>query len=328
LARHGFSPETVALFRILPSELHGIAIAKGSEKLALIGGRAVPLEYYPSGFAVPLPGSPCAFMSYSSGPNVRARAIASLRHPNIIFIPSSAHILALLCGEYLMGSRRSTVITKSQQLVHFFNSSSSLWLPLLRAEVSRPLGTSLSLVSAVETRWMSTWLSAVSVLQIRDPLLSVFTSSAGKERVQEAMASHSAKYKSLKNVVAIVRDMPFFDEIGAHLDALLPTIESSLVMQGGSVTLADDRNCLARQHQALVAAIEDAVIVQLEKRYYSLEKPLLILALWLPPTFAEVARRVWRAVGVQGRNGSDGASSTELACVVQSVVQALPVVWC
>jgi hypothetical protein len=71
------------------------------------------------------------------------------------------------------------------------------------------------------------------VLQIRDALLSVFTSSAGKERVQEAMASQAAKYKSLKDVVAIVRDTFFFDELGAHLDALLPTIESSLVMQGG-----------------------------------------------------------------------------------------------
>jgi hypothetical protein len=117
--------------------------------------------------------------------------------------------------------------------------------------MSRTLGTSLSLLSAVATRWTSTWLSAVSVPQVRDALLSVFTSSAGKERVQEAMASQTAKYKSLKNVVAIVRDTSFFDELGVHLDALLPTIDSSLVMQGGSVTLADAMYCFARQHQAL-----------------------------------------------------------------------------
>jgi hypothetical protein len=175
-------PETVALFRILPSELHGLGIAKGWEQLILLGGRAAPLEDYPSGFAVPLPGSPCAFVSDSSGPNVRAGAIASLRHPNIIFIPCLALILALLCGDYLMGSGRSADIAKSQQLDHFFNSSSSLWLLLLRAEVSLTLGTSLSLVSAVETRWTSTWLSVVPVLQIRGALLFVFTSSAGKER--------------------------------------------------------------------------------------------------------------------------------------------------
>jgi hypothetical protein len=77
------------------------------------------------------------------------------------------------------------------------------------------------------------------VLQIRDALLSVFTSSAGEERVQEAMASQAAKYKSLKNVVAIVRDTSFFDELGAHLDILLPVIEPILVLLVGSVTLVD-----------------------------------------------------------------------------------------
>jgi hypothetical protein len=50
--------------------------------------------------------------------------------------------------------------------------------------------------------------------------------------------------------------------------------------------------CLARQHQALVAAGEDAIIVKLEERYSRLEKPLLILALWLHPAYAEVGRAV------------------------------------
>jgi hypothetical protein len=47
------------------------------------------------------------------------------------------------------------------------------------------------------------------------------------------MVSQAAKYKSLKYVVAIVRDTSFFDDLGGYLDTLLPTIESSLVMQGG-----------------------------------------------------------------------------------------------
>jgi hypothetical protein len=98
------------------------------------------------------------------------------------------------------------------------------------------------------------------MLQIRDALLPVFMSSSGKERVQKAMASLAAKYKSLKNVVTIVRDTFLFDQLGAHLDALMLTIEWSLVMQGGLVTLADAMYCLIRQHQALVAAGEGAVI--------------------------------------------------------------------
>jgi hypothetical protein len=67
--------------RTLPSEVHGVAIAKGWEHLILLGGRGAPLDDYPAGFAVPLPGSPSAFVSVSSGPNVRTREIASVRHP-------------------------------------------------------------------------------------------------------------------------------------------------------------------------------------------------------------------------------------------------------
>jgi hypothetical protein len=145
-------PETVAHCRILPSELHGDAIAKGWENLILLGGRAAPLDDYPAGFSVPLPGSPSAFFSDSSGPNIRARAIASLRHPDVIFIPCLAHIFALLCGDYLTASQHSDVIAKSQRVVHFFNSSSSLWLPQLRTEVSRTLGTSLADGSGIRLR--------------------------------------------------------------------------------------------------------------------------------------------------------------------------------
>jgi hypothetical protein len=151
---------------------------------------------------------------------------------------------------------------------------------------------SLALVSAVATRWTSTWLSAVSVLQVRDALVSVFTASAAKERVQEALISQAVKDKVLRDVLAIVRDPSFFDTLGAHLDALIPTIESSIVMQGGSATLADAMYCFARQYQALCAAGEDAVIAKLEKRYARLEKPLLILAIWLHPSYTEVARAV------------------------------------
>jgi hypothetical protein len=145
-------------------------------------------------------------------------------------------------------------------------------------------------VSAVATRWTSTWLSTVSVLQTRDPLLSVFTSSAGKERIQKVIALQPSKSNRLKDVYVIVRETPFFEELGTRLDALRLAIESSLVMQGWSVTLADAMYCFARQHQTLVAAGEDAVIVELNKRYSCLGKPLLILALWLYPAHAEMAR--------------------------------------
>jgi hypothetical protein len=58
-----------------------------------------------------------------------------------------------------------------------------------------------------------------------------------KGRVQEAMASIAAKFNNLNEVIDIVRSPTFFEEHGAHLDALLPTIEASIVMQGGSDAL-------------------------------------------------------------------------------------------
>jgi hypothetical protein len=82
--------ETIARTRIQPTELRGVAVAKAWEKLILLGDRAAPLAEYPAGFALPLAGSPSAFASDPSGPNVRARAIASLRHPGVVFIPCVA----------------------------------------------------------------------------------------------------------------------------------------------------------------------------------------------------------------------------------------------
>jgi hypothetical protein len=87
----------------------------------------------------------------------------------------------------------------------------------------------------------------------------VFASAAAKERVQEAMASSAAKFNNLKEVIDIVRSLTFFEELGAHLYALLPTIEASIVMQGGSVTLADGMFCFGRQLQSLTSAGEVAV---------------------------------------------------------------------
>jgi hypothetical protein len=132
-------------------------------------------------------------------------------------------------------------------------------------------------------------LSAVSVLQVSDALRSVFTSTEAKERLQEAMASSAVKF-NLKEVIDIVRSPTFFEELGAHLDALLPTIEAIIVMQGGSVTLADGMFCFGRQLQFLTFAGEFAVLDMLEKRFSRLEKPLFIPALVFHPMYAKVGR--------------------------------------
>jgi hypothetical protein len=111
-----------------------------------------------------------AFVLDSFGLNVRAQRIAALRHPRLIPIPFVVHVMALICGDYLSRSRRARVIQESECIVHFFNSSTSVWLPLLRTEMTRTLGSPLALVSAVATRWTSTWISSVSVIQANDGL--------------------------------------------------------------------------------------------------------------------------------------------------------------
>jgi hypothetical protein len=130
----------------------------------------------------------------------------------------------------------------------------------------------------------------VSVLQVSDALRSVFTSAEAKERVQEAMASSAANFNYLKEVIDIVWSRMFFEELGAHLDALLPAIEAIIVMQGGSVTLADGMFCFGRKLQSLTSAGEFSVLAKLVKRFSRLEKPLFILAVVFHPMYAMVGR--------------------------------------
>jgi hypothetical protein len=85
----GVPAEIVALCPVSPSELHGVLIATTWEMLIMLSDRGASLEDYTLGFALRLPRSPSGFVPDSAGRNVRARAFASLRHPNIFFSPAS-----------------------------------------------------------------------------------------------------------------------------------------------------------------------------------------------------------------------------------------------
>jgi hypothetical protein len=80
--------------------------------------------------------------------------------------------------------------------------------------------------------------------------------------------------------------------LASHLDALIPTVEASLVMQSGSTALADVLYCFARQYQCLARSAEEAVLFKLEKRFGAFEIPLLFLAIWLHPKYKIVANIV------------------------------------
>jgi hypothetical protein len=137
IARPGVPAETVSLSPIAPTDLHGVAIARGWERLIILAEQGKPVGEYPEGFYVSLPRRPDAFCSDSFASNTRARHILALRHPTIIFIPCFAHIFALICGDFMTLSSHASTIAKSMLLVSFFNNSSSLWLPLLREEMIR-----------------------------------------------------------------------------------------------------------------------------------------------------------------------------------------------
>jgi hypothetical protein len=189
-------------------------------------------------------------------------------------------------------SSHASTIAKSMLLVSFFNNSPSLWLQLLREEMIRCNGNVVALISPVATRWTSTWISAVSVLQCKAAFSSVLTSQNGRERLSIAESSNSPKFAALKAVVDIIRSNCFWDDLSSHLDALVPTIESSLVMQGGSATLADVLYCFARQFQYLSRGVENEVLRKLEKRFAMFELPLLFMYFWLHPKYKTIAEGV------------------------------------
>jgi hypothetical protein len=196
-----------------------------------------------------LPHRSDPFVLDSAGSNTRARRILALRRPIIMFVPCFAHIFALICGDFTTLLSHAYTIANYMLFVSFLNNSSSLWLPLLREEMIRCNGDVVALILPVATRWTSTWISAVSVLQCKSAFSSVLTSQNGRERLSIAESSSSPRFAALKAVVDIIRSDCFWDNLSSHLDALVPTIESIFVTQGGSTTLADVLYCFGSQFQ-------------------------------------------------------------------------------
>jgi hypothetical protein len=173
---------TIEIIPVSPSELHGVAIAKGWENLITLSRTGSKLRKHPSGFFAALPCSPAAFVSDDAGANARSRRSASRRHPDIIFLPCFAHEASLLCGDLVKMSRATTVLANAAFLTTFINASSSKWLPLMRDEEKKMnggKGKPRDLATAVITRWTSTWLSLCSVVEKRISLQRLLLSDTG-----------------------------------------------------------------------------------------------------------------------------------------------------
>lgn len=199
---------TVAVCPISETELHGVAVAKNWERLLLLAANEEPLSEYPEGFFGALPSQITSLVCDDASVNNRARRILSLRFPNLILLPCYAHCFALVCGD-LLKSKSAPVMADAAFLVTFFNNSSNKWLPILRQEMIEVYGKSTALVNSCVTRWTSTWLSYVSLLQVKTAFERVPLNATALPWIQEANGSNSKRHVSLKRAIGIIRDHSF-----------------------------------------------------------------------------------------------------------------------
>lgn len=109
-----------------------------------------------------LPTSPAvAVCTDFAGADVRERHICSVRHPNVVFIPCFAHLASLQCGYLITLRPHAHVVSDCLHIARFFTKSKSKWTPRLQDAMKQVYSSSFSSVTAVFTRWTSTWILLV-----------------------------------------------------------------------------------------------------------------------------------------------------------------------
>lgn len=117
---------------------------------------------------------PVAVRTDSVGAYVRSRRIWALRHPKVVFIPCFAHLASLKCGDIMNLSPHARVVSDCLHVVIYFSKLTSKWLPRFHDAIKQVYGSSYNLVTAVSTRWASTWMSCASVLWEQEALKLIF----------------------------------------------------------------------------------------------------------------------------------------------------------
>jgi hypothetical protein len=85
-----------------------------------------------------------------------------------------------------------------------------------------------------------------------------------------------------------IRHSSFWHKLVEYLEFFGPTIESSLVLQGGDATLADVLYCHGRQYQMLEQIGEFEALNALDKRWNRLEQPQLLFPLYFHPSIGQL----------------------------------------
>lgn len=288
--RPGCRPCTFGLLPVSGHELTGLDIASEWETLLLSAkDSSSDLPSVRKGYFINLQREIDCMTSDSAGVNRKARAIIALRHPRTIQGPCFAHLAALDCADLLKLSVTASVVPDCLHLVSFFNASTSKWLPFLRHAMVQTSDTkrAFTLVSSVVTRWTSVWLSAVSVLRAI-PAFRLLV-AIRPNSVKKVLSSKDQRLAALKRCFKTIQSVEFESQLVKFLHLLIPTIESSLLMQGRTVTLGDVVYSKIRQFQQLLQQRELSAVAALEKRWNILEHPLLLLAFCFTPRYRSFA---------------------------------------
>lgn len=288
---------TIAIIDVLPEDLHAVAIARGWEEIVLLAQSQAPLGSYPKGYFTPVVRVPVAFCSDDASANHKARDIAALRIPWVVFLQCFAHQVALICGDMLTKGKHAKAIAKALVLVHFFNKRTHKWLIWLNNEMVITYGKQWSLVRGVVTRWTTTWLSAISVLRAKVAMQKLMLSGNADQEFRKSQNLNSPHAKKQRLVRDIISDNSFWESLQTFLGEMLPTIEATLQLQSGNATLADVFFALARIYQSARNAEtqggrESPFITAFEERFKGYELPLLILATWLHPKYKYMIDRM------------------------------------
>jgi hypothetical protein len=130
---------------------------------------------------------------------------------------------------------------------------------------TNPNKRSFAIKSGVVTRWTSVWLSACSVLRAKAAfklLVAQYPNIAAK-----VFASNDRRLAALKRSFETIDNSRFWSLLKEYIALLVPTIESSLVLQGGDATLADIVYCRCRQYVRLLDANESTALNALQRMW-------------------------------------------------------------
>jgi hypothetical protein len=130
-------------------------------------------------------------------------------------------------------------------------------------------------------------LSACSILRAKAAfklLVAQYPNIAAK-----VFASSDRRLAALKRSFETIDNSGFWSLLEEYIALLVPTIESSLVLQGGDATLADVVYCRCRQYVRLLDANERTALNALERRWSQAEQQLLVTAFVCQPKYRTYA---------------------------------------